>query len=201
MSWRLPIPYPHIAKFTDPQMVEALLAHLSIETNEFFYGKAYPLFGALYSHYYTGCAEVVDFIHDIYIDIIEIKKETKKCKLQSFRYQCSLKNWIGIIAIHFCHARYKHRIDTVSSDVNDRFDNKTPSVLANISTLERYDVERILKSMNNERYRQIIRYRYLEGLSNEETASLLGMSMDNYYNKHRLAKVQYLIAIRKERLL
>ena len=34
--------------------------------------------------------------------------------------------------------------------------------------------------------------------SNEETAQLLGMSMDNYYNKHKLAKEQFVTTLKKE---
>ena len=35
-------------------------------------------------------------------------------------------------------------------------------------------------------------------MSNEETAEALGMTMANYYNKHKLAKEQYAKACRKE---
>ena len=37
--------------------------------------------------------------------------------------------------------------------------------------------------------------------SNEETAETLGMSMDNYYNKHKLAKEQFAKILRKEGLI
>ena len=55
--------------------------------------------------------------------------------------------------------------------------------------------------MPNSRYRELIRYRYVEEKTNEETAELLGMSMDNYYNKHRLAKEQLKRILRKEGLV
>ena len=42
------------------------------------------------------------------------------------------------------------------------------------------------------------RIRYLEEKSNEETAEILGMSMENYYNKHKLAKAEYIRVWRKE---
>ena len=41
----------------------------------------------------------------------------------------------------------------------------------------------------------------LEEKSNEETAEILGMSMDNYYNKHKLAKEQFAKILRKEGLI
>lgn len=60
------------------------------------------------------------------------------------------------------------------------------------------DAEKILSLMSNARYRNLIRIRYLEQKSNEETAEILGMSMENYYNKHKLAKEQYIRVWRKE---
>ena len=72
------------------------------------------------------------------------------------------------------------------------------SINMDFSSIDRADVERILCLMPNIRYRNLIRMRYLEQKSNEETAEALGMSMDNYYNKHKLAKEQYIRIWRKE---
>ena len=52
--------------------------------------------------------------------------------------------------------------------------------------------------MPNKRYAELIRLKYLELKTNEETAIALGMTMDNYYNKHKLAKEQYERIFRKE---
>ena len=41
----------------------------------------------------------------------------------------------------------------------------------------------------------------VEVVANEETAELLGMSMDNYYNKHKLAKEQFTNVLKKEGLI
>lgn len=43
--------------------------------------------------------------------------------------------------------------------------------------------------------------RYVEEKTNEETAMVLEMTMDNYYNKHKLAKAQFCNILRKEGLL
>ena len=60
------------------------------------------------------------------------------------------------------------------------------------------DLETILSLMPNKRYSLILRLRYLEGMTNEETAKTLQMSMDNFYNKHMRAKKQFNEIIRKE---
>ena len=75
------------------------------------------------------------------------------------------------------------------------------SIEIDFNNLNREDALAILKRMPNKRYSEIIRLRYLELLTNEETANELGMTMDNYYNKHKLAKAQYIRIHRKEELL
>lgn len=63
------------------------------------------------------------------------------------------------------------------------------------------DVKKLLKMMPNRRYSRLIEYRYVEEKSNDETAALMEMTMDNYYNCHRRAKAQYCEVLRKEGLL
>ena len=64
--------------------------------------------------------------------------------------------------------------------------------------MSREDIEAILGLMPNKRYSMIIRLRYVDGMSNEETASALQMSMDNFYNKHMRAKKQFNEIVKKE---
>lgn len=60
------------------------------------------------------------------------------------------------------------------------------------SSMMNYDIEKVLHFMPNKRYSQLIRYKYIQEYSNEETAKLMGMNMNTYYNKHKLAKDQYI---------
>ena len=64
-----------------------------------------------------------------------------------------------------------------------------------------HDLKKILASMPNERYRRLIEFRYVEDRTNEETASLLGLAMSNYYNTHKRAKGQFCAALREEGLI
>ena len=72
------------------------------------------------------------------------------------------------------------------------------SIQPTSNNFNREDVLAILKLMPNKRYSELIRLRYLEEYTNEETAEALGMTMENYYNKHKLAKAQYIRIYRKE---
>lgn len=196
---KLPIPYPYIAKWPDQKIVPSLLHFEQLPTAEFFYGKSYPMFKSLYRRYTTGCAEVIDFIHEIYIDIIQPRPISKRCKLETFNYKCSLRNWVGVVAIRYCYARFSKQ-DLVEILPEDEVESCSaePAMFANMRGLDKQDVEMILQMMPNKRYRELIRLRYLEGYDNEETAQKLRMTMANYHNKHRLAKVQYIQAFLKE---
>lgn len=197
---KLPIPYPYIAKWPDQKIVPSLLHFEQLPTAEFFYGKSYPMFKSLYRRYTTGCAEVIDFIHEIYIDIIQPRRISKCCKLETFNYKCSLRNWVGVVAIRYCYARFpKQGLMEILPEDDGAFGSaEEPSMLADMRKLDQQDVETILRMMPNKRYRELIRLRYLEGYNNEETAQKLCMNMANYHNKHRLAKVQYIQAFLKE---
>ncbi len=195
---KLPIPYPYIASWADTRIVPSLLRYEQLPTAEFFYGKAYPILKSLYDRYTTDCTEVLDFIHEIYIDIMRPRAIKKRCKLETFNYKCALHNWVGVVAIRYCYACFKRRIPTEELSDSEGFSTAEPSILTNMDRLNHEDVEAILKMMPNERYRKLIRLRYLDGLDNEETAREMGMNMENYYNKHRLAKVQYVQVYLKE---
>ena len=195
---RLPIPFPYITKWPDKKIVQSLLDFEQLPTAEFLYGKTYPVFKSLYDRYYTDCAEVIDFIHEVYIDFIEPRPISKRCKLETFNFKCSLKNWVGVVAIRYCYHQYKKQLPTEAMADSDSFSVSEPSIWTDLGTLNREDVEAIIGMMPNNRYQKLIRYRYLEELSNEETAEKMGMSMDNYYNKHRAAKVQYVQTFLKE---
>lgn len=81
---------------------------------------------------------------------------------------------------------------------SDRFDAIYGSIEIDFGNLNYEDALIILRQMPNRRYSDLIRLRYLEQKTNEETAEALGMTMDNYYNKHKLAKEQYVRIFRKE---
>ena len=89
-----------------------------------------------------------------------------------------------------------------SADKDDEDSDRSEAIYGSLeldfTRLNRQDALTILKQMPNKRYSELIRLRYLEQKTNEETAMALGMTMDNYYNKHRLAKAQYEQIFRKE---
>lgn len=122
------------------------------------------------------------------------KDENTPCKLESFSYRCALHNWVGVVSIRYCYAKYKKRIMFIDGDINDpvsvSIDNN--ETIFEPSIMFSYDLKQILEMMPNERYRNLILLRYIQELSNEEVAKELGITMENYYNLHRRAKVQFI---------
>ncbi len=186
---------------TDQQIVRALIDRDKDVTRAFFYIKCYPLFNSIFEHYYTDCDNCIEFINEMYIYMMSPQRTTGISKLESFRFESTLVTWIKTVCLYYCYARFeeKQRIDIDPNyDLADRKDCVSDSIQLDMTTLNKEDITRILDLMPNARYRELIRLRYLEGCSNEETAQQLGMTMDNYYNKHKLAKEQYIRVYRKE---
>lgn len=192
-----------IDQYTDQEIVAALLARDTRVTKEYLYGKCFPLFYAVYSKYYTDCESPVELINEIYLDILMPKGDSAQCKLEKFGFRCTLTMWLKIVAENYCRSLFAKKIEfsrEILTD-SDRNDFEDQSLDLNIKQLNVDDALTILNSMPNARYRQLIRLKYLEEKSHEETAAALDMSMDNYYNKHRLAKQQLCAALKKEGLL
>lgn len=192
-----------IDELTDLQVAEAILKRSPSVTKHYLYKKCYPLFKSIYDRYYTDCSDCFEFINEIYVLIMTPSKSTGESKLASYEGRCSFPMWLKIVAQNYCRQIFSKKGDFFeeSLDGSDRNLSIAESLDEKMSNLDREDVGRILASMPNERYRMLIAYRYVEEKSNEETAEMLGMTMANYYNKHKLAKAQFADQLRKEGLL
>lgn len=188
--------------YEDLEIARAIIGRDERVTREYFYKKCYPLFKSIYNNYYTDCATVKELIDEIYILILVSNKNTGKCQLENYRGESTLSSWLKIVSLYYCYKRYKlkqrmpnyepiQKYHEKDDDAGDRFSKIIPSIEIDFENLNRQDAMTILNMMPNKRYRNIIVMRYLELKTNEETAEALGMTMDNYYNKHKLAKEQY----------
>lgn len=171
-------------------------------TYGYLYRKLFPLFASVMNRYYTDCTTTEEFINQIYV-VVMTPGANGRCRLESFSGQSSLLRWLQVVAINYCRSLYARKpgLDENLTPGSDRFSPGSESLESEPDIMDRYDVEKILAAMPNPRYREIIRLRYLLDLSNEETAKRLGMGLDNFYNKHRLAKAQYVAVARREGLI
>lgn len=192
-------------EINDHDIVLALLQRDENVTRDFFYRKCYPLFKSVYDNYHTDCSSCVEFISEIYIHIMTPGKKSKLCKLEQFRFQSTLFTWLKTVCLFYCYKKYERKKKYPTKNISEKYEDdgvRIESISESINidklSLENYDAEVILRLMPNRRYSQLLRLRYLQGHTNEETAQLLGMNMNTYYNKHKMAKEQYLKILKME---
>lgn len=194
----------------DLQIAKSLIVRDEMVTRKYFYQQCYPLFKSIFDNYYTDCANVKEFIDEMYIIVLAPSKLTGKCQMENFRGESTLTSWLKTACLFYCYKQFeikgkmprKERLPLSNADddddAGDRADSIYGSLEIDFSNINRQDAQVIIKQMPNKRYGELIRLRYLELKTNEETAKELGMSMENYYNKHKLAKAQYERIFRKE---
>lgn len=193
----------------DLKIAQAILSRDENITRNYFYKQCYPLFKSIYDNYHTDCTCCKEFIDEIYLLVLSPSKKTGKCQMENFRGESTLTSWLKSSCLYYCYKKFeiKEKMPKYekitqpydnNSDDDDRNDSKYGSLDIDFSKLNRNDAMTLLKQMPNKRYSELIRLRYLELKTNEETAKELGMSMENYYNKHKLAKEQYRMIQRKE---
>ena len=193
----------------DLQIAKSLIKRDERVTRSYYYEECYPLFKAIYDSYYTDCDCCKEFMDEIYFVVFAPGVKTQKCQMENYRGESTLKSWLKAVCLCYCYKKYKRKPprnpeppsvgkNGNDDDLGDRSDNIYGSNEIDFNVLNRADVEALLAQMPNTRYRNLIRLRYLEQKTNEETAKELGMTMDNYYNKHKLAKEQYMKVLGKE---
>ena len=192
-----------INRYTDREIADAILRRDARITHDFLYRKCYPLFKSIHDKYYTDCETPVELINQIYVYILLPKKSSGTSKLQDFGFRCTLTMWLKIVTENYCRQLFGRRmpVDENNDTSSDRLNLGEESLVSNTRNLDMADVKKLLKMMPNRRYSRLIEYRYIEEKSNDETAALMEMTMDNYYNCHRRAKAQYCEVLRKEGLL
>lgn len=193
----------------DLQIARALINRDQATTTHFFYKQCYPLFKSIFDNYYTDCNSIEELINDMYIVILAPSKITGKCQMENFRGESTLTNWVKTALLYHCYNKYEKKEQMPryeglpensdkDDEQGDRNDEKYGSIDLDFDNLNREDVNTILNMMPNKRYSSIIRMIYLEQKTYEETAEALDMSINNFYNKHLLAKEQYERILRKE---
>jgi RNA polymerase sigma factor (sigma-70 family) len=129
--------------------------------------------------------------------------DTQQSYLQKFSFRCSLTNWLKIVTQSYCYQLFRKKGDTIEEkfDTTESFTDVSDSISVDSSVFDKEDLQKVLLSMPNIRYRELIQYRYVDEMTNEEVAQKLNMSLDNYYNKHYFAKKQFITALKKEGLV
>lgn len=193
----------------DLRIAQALLRKDEATSKSFWYKDCYPLFLSIFKNYETGCLDCLEFMNEIYLLVLTPSPSTGRCQLENYKGESSLKTWLKTVCLFYCYRQHKLALLTpkfepctdnseFSDTEGDRNDAIFGSTQIDFSDIERNDVLTIIGMMPNRRYARLIELRHVEMLSDSDTAEALGMTLANYYNKHRLAKEQFKNIYRKE---
>lgn len=193
----------HITSMSDQEIVCAILNKDERITRVFFYHKCYPLFKSYFDNYYTDCESCFEFINEMYLYLMLPNGDTQQSYLQKFSFRCSLTNWLKVVTQSYCYQLFRKKGDIIEEkfDTTESFTDVSDSISVDSSVFDKEDLQKVLLSMPNIRYRELIQYKYVDEMTNEEVAQKLNMSLDNYYNKHYFAKKQFITALKKEGLV
>lgn len=201
---------PSVRVFTeDLAIAQAILERDESLTKRYLYQQCYPLFKSIYDSYYTDCNSCLEFISEIYVLIMTPSKKTGRCRLMSYRGESTLTQWLKVVCKFYCYSQFEQKnkrpitesmskTESGKSKPSDRKRFDEPSIKEDLGVLHHSDVEAILGLMPNLRYSRLIRLRYVDSMTDKETAEALGMTMDNYYNKHKRAKEMFLKTLGEE---
>lgn len=186
----------------DREVVQAILHRNKDVTYKYLYKKCYPLFKSVYDKYYTDCESCGEFINTMYVLIMSPGKKTGRAPLANFGFRSTLTYWLKLVSENYCKNKFKKRINAISiSETDNEIFINQRQVEIDLTTLNKLDVEKVLSQIAHERYRLIIKYIYIDGLSIEEAAKELNMSKRNFSNKKVIATAKVVAIMKKEGLL
>lgn len=191
----------------DLRIAESLIKRKKGNAINLFLKKYMPLFEWVHKNWYTACVSKEEFVNEIYLHLFTPDEETGKCNMEKYRGESSLFSWLKVVCLNFSADKYQKKlrmpifnpivIDEEEKN-SDNLEGLWGSSQLDMANIERQDAMAIIEEMPNKRYSKLIRLRYIEELSNEETAKALGMTMKNYYNKHKCAREQFMRVYEKE---
>lgn len=193
----------------DLQIAHALLQKDNAVSKSFWYRDCFALFMSIFKNYDTGCTDCMEFMNEIYLLVLTPSPATGKCQLENYKGESSLKTWLKTVCLYYCYRQHKlaslmpeyepiRTNDEFSESDGDRMEGVFGSTMIDLSDVDRDDLLAIVAMMPNKRYARLMELRHVEQFSDSETAEAMGMTMSNYYNKHRLAKEQFEKMYRKE---
>lgn len=175
-----------MAKLTDREIVEGLLARDNKITRQFFFEDCRPLMLSIMRLVFNYPVEYDELINELYQYIMA----DDGAKLRQFKYRSTFCQWLKVVAIRFFIHHKDNAIDDSSKEAPyDSSCNATVDSAAIIS--DRIDVECMLGMMENKRYADAIRNLVLGDVEPEQYAARIGVTVDNLYNIKKRAMAAF----------
>ena len=168
---------------TDQEIVQALIERDSRVTAQFFFKDCRPLLLSIINRVFDK--QKVDYdeiISELYIYLMANDAH----RLRQFRFESTLYQWIKTTAIRFC-LKLKNDGVVIDDESQEPLDNKNRDTECIELSQAKMDVDNLLGQMRNQRYAKVIRMLMIDGMTPEEVAKELSVTVDNLYNIKRRA--------------
>lgn len=182
---------------TDQEIVAGLLARDEKITREFFFVKCRPLMYSIINKFFPYEVNYDELINDLYLNIMAADGQG----LRTFSGKSSIYQWLKKVAYNFFSNKKKQ--ESMINDFPDSPDLSDPPV--NIYTVDtgateeaRLEIKMLLPYLKNDRRRLVIQKILLEGMSYEDLAAMLEISVDNLYNIKRRALLDLVNIVKSE---
>ena len=168
---------------TDQDKLKALIARDSHVTEEVFFKEYRPLFLSVIKRVFDNQSVNYDeIINELYLLLMENDAQ----RLRQFRFSSTLYQWLKTTCIRHC-LKLKTSGLVIDEEKNHPLEIEKEEGCDSESTQAKMDVDALLGKMRNKRYAKVIRMLMIEGMSPQETAQELCVTVDNLYNIKRRA--------------
>lgn len=168
---------------TDQEIVQALIERDSRVTAQFFFKDCRPLlFSIIHRVFDKQKVDYDEIISELYIYLMANDAH----RLRQFRFESTLYQWIKTTAIRFC-LKLKNDEVVIDDESQEPLDNKNRDTDCIEPSQAKMDVDNLLSQMKNQRYAKVIRMLMIDGMTPEEVAKELSVTVDNLYNIKRRA--------------
>ncbi|MDR1883520.1 MAG: sigma-70 family RNA polymerase sigma factor [Prevotella sp.] len=176
--------------FSDRDIVEGILANDEQISRYFFFEKCTPMFHYIVKKLFGYKVEKNELISEFYIYL----QDNGWYKLRQFNYRCKLTTWTRVVAIRFFQKKRRELIESESPST--LYMENTESIEDGIQ--DALDVESLVNSLSNSRYRDTIRKLILEDREPQEVANEMEITVDNLYNVKRRALMQLIRTVKND---
>lgn len=167
---------------TDREIIQGLIARNNQVTEEFFFRKCRPLFHSIIHLIYNYEVDYDEFVNELYAYLME----NDASKLRNFQYRSSIYQWLKVVAVRYF---IKKRDTLIEESSQNTLYSESEQADDNNQIFAKYDLERLLHQMPNQRYAHVIRRLMLEDTEPDELAKEMKITTANLYNIKRRAMV------------
>ena len=168
--------------YSDRQIVDGILSNDKVIIEHFFFEKCSKMFDFILERVFNYEVDKDELISELYLFL---STDNWK-KIEQFDFRSKLITWTTVVAIRFFQ---KKRTKLIGNGFNYTLNGKEPKNgmrhVMNFDT--RIDVRNAIKSMKNQRYKEVIVALDIKDVKPEELAEEMNITVENLYNIHRRA--------------